>query len=119
MDWEKSFIEIKDINNPLILFGVIIALTNYNGYLWGYAIAVAAVIIGVLGIGLKKKLIRVLGGLLFALTGSYMVLSYSTFYYHHFGIVALFLIVLVAVLLIMEGIIVMVNAIRNKNSEVN
>ena len=115
MNWKKSFIEIKDINNPLILFGVIIALTNYNGYLWGYLLAVVAVIVGVLGIGLKKKWIRILGGFLFALTGSYMVLSYSNFYYHHFGLVALFLIVLVAVLLIMEGIIVMVNAVTAKS----
>lgn len=112
MDWFKSIFEINDIYKPLIPFGIILAFANLdlNSTLI-YILALSSIIVGIVGLFLKNMWTKLIAGLLFASTGSYMVLSLYSFYSSHFGGLAGIIVILIALLIIIGGLNAVYHAI--------
>lgn len=112
MDWFKSIFEINDIYKPLIPFGFILAFANLdlNSTLI-YILALASIIVGIVGLFIKNMWTKLIAGLLFASTGSYMVLSLYNFYATHFGLIAGIIVILIALLIIIGGLNAVYHAI--------
>lgn len=107
----NSLLEINDIYKPLIPFGIILIFVNLNGSLFIYLISFAAVIVGFVGFFIKNIWTQFIAGFLFALTGSYMVLSLFGFYISNFGVFVGILIIIIALMIIMGGIFAMYRAV--------
>ena len=107
----NSLLEINDIYKPLIPFGLILIFVNLNGSVLIYILAVAAILVGFIGLFIKNIWTQFIAGFLFASTGSYMVLSLFEFYSSHFGIFVGIIIILVALLIIIGGLFAMYRAI--------
>lgn len=112
MDWFKSIFEVNDIFKPLIPFGIILAFVNLDsGNTLIYILALVAIVVGFVGLFLKNIWTKLIAGILFASTGSYIVISLYNFYIVHFGLVAGILVVLFALLIIIGGLLAMYYAI--------
>lgn len=112
MDWFKSIFEVNDIFKPLIPFGIILAFVNLeNGSMLIYILALIAVVVGFIGLFFKNIWTKLIAGILFASTGSYIVLSLYNFYILKFGLIAGILVVLFAVLIIIGGLLAVYQAI--------
>lgn len=107
----NSLLEINDIYKPLIPFGIILIFVNLNGSFFIYLISITAVIIGFVGFFIKNIWTQFIAGFLFALTGSYMVLSLFGFYISNFGVFVGLIIILIASLIIISGVFAMYRAI--------
>ncbi len=111
MNWIKIIFEVNDVYKPLIPLGIILVLVNSNGNSLVYYIAVLAIIVGIFGLFIKNRWTRLIAAILFAATGSFIVLSFYTPYLSYFGIFGGILVVLLAAWIIIAGIIAIYRAI--------
>lgn len=113
MDWIKSLFEVNDIYKPLIPLGLILFLVNLDGNTLVYYTAVLAVILGIVGLFIKNRWTKLIAGILFASTGSFIVLYFLSSYLSYFGIFVGILVVLLAVWIIFAGLLAIYRAIVN------
>jgi len=113
MDWIKSLFEVNDIYKPLVPLGIILFLINVNGNPLVYFSAVVAVIVGIFGLFIKNRWTKLIAAILFATTGSLIVLSFLSPYTSYFGIFGAILVLLLGGWIIFAGLIAIYRAILN------